>query len=126
MKATKENVTGYTFSKEDMENCHMAGQTNAGCKEPSYSEAKAWVSSLPPASIEQEKWVAVKDGLPECGKQYICAYINPTDKFKKPYVLCIWRGRDGWYWDNAEKERADDNTLFVTHWQPLPPKPSNT
>lgn len=70
----------------------------------------------------QEGWISVGDGLPDCG-QYFATYYNPMDSIKKLYVVTIWRGRDGWYWDNSEKEPAEDKTLKVTHWQPLPSPP---
>ena len=68
-------------------------------------------------------WASVAEGMPECG-HYIAAYYNPSDSSKKLYVITAWRGRDGWYWDNAEKERAEDKTLKITHWMPMPEPPS--
>lgn len=68
------------------------------------------------------EWVSVAERLPECG-HYIATYFNPSDKNKKKYVVPLWRGRNGWYWDNAEKEKAEDKTLKVTHWMKFP-KPS--
>jgi len=41
------NKTAEAFIRDQMEQSHMAGQINAGCKEPSYSEAMAYVRSLP-------------------------------------------------------------------------------
>lgn len=67
-------------------------------------------------------WVNVEKELPDCG-HYIVVYFNPSDSIRKMYVLTAWRGRDGWYWDNAEKEKAEDSTLKITHWMPLPKPP---
>lgn len=65
------------------------------------------------------EWVSVETEQPSYGL-YIVQYYNPFDPSKQPYVIPLWRGRNGWYYDNSEKEPAEDNTLKVTHWQPMP------
>ena len=50
------------FSKDQMLDCHMAGQTNAGCSHSSWSEATAYVAGITPKSIspllsELHRWV---------------------------------------------------------------------
>lgn len=68
-------------------------------------------------------WVSACEKMPEYG-HYIAAYYNPSNSNKKLYVIVVWRGRGGWYWDNAETLKAEDETLKITHWMPMPEPPS--
>lgn len=72
--------------------------------------------------MEKNTWISVNDETPDWG-YYNVTYRNPQDGFKKLYVLTLFRGRNGWYWDNSEKENAEDETLEVTHWMHLPEPP---
>lgn len=75
-------------------------------------------------SLLSERWVSMEDGLPGCGQQYIVAYFNPSDADKKLYVITLWLGRYGWCFDrNIEQEMAEDSTLTVAYYQPLPSPP---
>lgn len=67
-------------------------------------------------------WVSVEDRLPDYG-YCLASYYNPSDVNRKLYVVTVYKGRIYWYWNNDEKEKAEDETLKITHWMPLPTPP---
>jgi len=68
------------------------------------------------------EWIDVNDRLPEFGN-YLVAYQNPSDINKRFYVITSWMVRGKWYYDNSGIEPAEDQTLKITHWMPLPEPP---
>jgi len=73
----------------------------------------------------EERWISVSERLPEPGLYLVC-YINPLSEFQKRYVITSWRGRDGWYDDNHEGYKSEDETLKITHWMAFPEPVSPT
>lgn len=83
---------------------------------------EAAIEAMELAVEESRKWISVDDDLPNFGL-YIVAYFNPSDSTKKLYVIPIWRSRGAWYYDNAEKEKAEDSTLKIAYWTSFPAPP---
>ncbi len=87
------------------------------------------LSSLPPASIEQEKWVRVEDGLPEFGEKVLvlgeARGMNP--QMGGAYIfICVRKNLKGTSIEKQQDRYVDSNQFvaqYVTHWQPLPTPP---
>jgi hypothetical protein len=64
--------------------------------------------------VESQKWISVKDRLPEKGKAVLCFCTNDD------YWIALWDRCDDQLWSDGEWWRAKD---FVTHWMHLPQPP---
>jgi len=76
------------------------------------------------SELLEERWIPISERLPEPGLYLVC-YINPLSEIQKTYVITSWRGRDGWYDDNHEGYKSEDETLKITHWTAFPQPPNN-
>ena len=70
------------------------------------------------------KWISVKDQLPEEDTPVIVTYIGGVSG--KPHSDVLGAVRDGvWYWyDGFPIEVSKEITVEVTHWMPLPEPPN--
>lgn len=72
------------------------------------------------ANFEQQRWVSVKDRLPEKGTydRYLVHVENTTNfnRLLDNVIIALWCD-DDWLYDGWEDNR-------VTHWMPLPESPT--
>ena len=81
---------------------------------------KTWLAyAYPPANIEREAWISVKERLPNKGQNVL--------------VFCNSRYAKGWKFAIDRLEEGEKNPIWiythgwfeVTHWMPLPEPPGN-
>lgn len=87
------------------------------------SEREKGLRSMQEYHDQSHQWISVKDRLPEVAGNYLVCFFNPESNLKRLYsITSIW-SRGKWYFDFMEKEKAEDHTLTITHWMPLPNPP---
>lgn len=85
-----------------------------------YGYGKRWLAyAYPPANIEREAWISVKERLPNKGQNVL--------------VFCNSRYAKGWKFAIDSLEEGEKNPIWiythgwfeVTHWMPLPEPPES-
>ena len=96
-------------------------------------------TGLTPEQVKAQKWISVKDGLPENEEDDVLIYCREIEHYglhkeKRKAYHAIYKGAydgDRWYtnWcygckyiEDANAEYPDEE-IIVTHWMPLPEPP---
>lgn len=87
-------------------------------------------TGLTPEQVKAQKWISVKDGLPEKTGSYLVFYHEwsggaflPTYEDFKIRVMRFLNSRKWCYPVCVDKRCEADTNREVTHWMPLPEPP---
>ena len=79
-------------------------------------------------ALERYQWRSVSEGLPERGKKYLVAGINPDSGYRWTGTCKFIGSDDSPLWEDEMTDAYNDYlewTHEVTHWMPLPEPPKD-
>jgi len=74
------------------------------------------------AGEEMMEWISVEDRLPKEDEQVLC--IDTSEGFAIGKYTITYQESIDWIMEPYQLHSVDNSLYRVTHWMPLPPKPS--